>query len=94
MGILEFSLTNGVVNVFPNPIAESTTFNYTLVEPEQLTISLQDLQGRVITTFMNGRSMPAGEHKQTVSMPSDLAQGNYLLVFSTPKGRMSVQVSK
>jgi len=94
VGILEFSLTNGVVNVFPNPIAESTTFNYTLVEPEQLTISLQDLQGRVITTFMNGRSMPAGEHKQTVSMPSDLAQGNYLLVFSTPKGRMSVQVSK
>ncbi|MBK7268685.1 MAG: hypothetical protein IPI07_03970 [Flavobacteriales bacterium] len=48
----------------------------------------------MLATYLNGKDMPAGEHTQTVTMPSDLASGNFLLVFSSPKGRMSVQVSK
>lgn len=94
VGILELGSLEGTPMIYPNPLAETTTFSYSLLESERLTIALHDLQGRLITTFLNGRTMPAGEHKQTVSMPADLAQGNYLLVFSSPKGKMSVQVSK
>lgn len=94
VGVLEFSMAEHAINVYPNPIAEAVTFQYTLLESERLTIALHDLQGRVITTFLEGQMMPAGDHRQVVSMPADLASGNYLLVFSSPKGRMSVQVSK
>lgn len=94
VGILEFSMEEFAINVYPNPIAEAVTFQYTLLESERLTIALHDLQGRVITTFLDGQVMPAGDQRQTVTMPTDLAQGNYLLVFSSPKGKMSVQVTK
>jgi hypothetical protein len=94
VGVIEFALVENGINIYPNPINEAVTFQYTLLESERLTIALHDLQGRVITTFLDGQLLPAGEHKQTVAMPADLASGNYLVVFSSPKGRMSVQVSK
>ncbi|MBK7083140.1 MAG: T9SS type A sorting domain-containing protein [Flavobacteriales bacterium] len=94
VGVMEFSILEDILNVYPNPIAETTTLRYTLAEAEELTIALQDLQGRVLATYLNGKDMPAGEHTQTITMPSDLASGDYLLVFSSPKGKMSVQVTK
>lgn len=94
VGVVEFALVENGINIYPNPINEAVTFQYALLESERLTIALHDLQGRVITTFLDGKRMPAGEHRQTVAMPADLASGNYLLVFSGEKGRMSMQVSK
>ncbi|MEZ4808108.1 MAG: T9SS type A sorting domain-containing protein [Flavobacteriales bacterium] len=94
VGVLELSAVEGIISVYPNPVAGPTTFEYTLAEVERLTITLTDLQGRVITTFLDGQMMPAGAHQQTVTMPPQLAHGNYLLVFSSPNGRMSVQISK
>lgn len=93
VGTLEFSLSPSVLNVYPNPIAEATTFSFTLTESERLTIALQDLEGKQLTTFLNGEFLPAGEHRQ-VFATADLSSGNYLLVFSTPSGKMSVQVTK
>ena len=93
VGMVTLALESSLL-IYPNPIQESATLRYTLAEAEELTIALQDLQGRVLATYLNGKDMPAGEHTQTVTMPSDLASGNFLLVFSSPKGRMSVQVSK
>lgn len=94
VGILEFSMEERLVSIYPNPITESTTFTYTLAQSERLTIALHDTQGRIITTFMDGVLMPAGEHRQVVTMPDNLAPGNYLVVFSGPQGRSTVQVSK
>ena len=94
VGIAGISGPASGVSAYPNPIVESVTLSYTLAETEELTIALHDLQGRVLATYLNGKDMPAGEHTQTITMPSDLASGNYLLVFSSSKGRMSVQVSK
>ncbi|MBK9540569.1 MAG: T9SS type A sorting domain-containing protein [Flavobacteriales bacterium] len=93
VGMVELSLESSLL-IYPNPIQESATLRYTLAEAEELTIALQDLQGRALVTYLNSKDMPTGEHTQTITMPSDLASGNYLLVFSSPKGKMSVQVSK
>jgi uncharacterized delta-60 repeat protein len=94
VGVIDLSNELHGINIYPNPINEAVTFQYTLQESERLTIALHDMQGKVITTFLDGQWLPAGEHMQTVTMPADLASGNYLVVFSSPKGRMSVQVSK
>ena len=94
VGVMEFSIHEDILNVYPNPIAETTILRYILAESQELTIALHDLQGRVLAAYLNGKDMPAGEHTQTITMPSDLASGNYLLVFSSPKGKMSVQVTK
>lgn len=94
VGMVEFSKHETMVNIYPNPIQTSATLSYTLAESEELTLALHDTQGRVLTTYLSGKEMPAGEHTQTITMPADLASGNYLLVFSSPKGKMSVQVTK
>jgi len=94
VGVMEFSMNEAVLNIYPNPIQESATLSYTLADIEELTIALHDLQGRVLTTYLNGKDMPAGEHTQTITLPEDLAAGNYLLVLSSPKGRFTIQVSK
>jgi len=94
VGVVEFDRSASSLLVYPNPIEESTTLTYTLKDREQLTISLMDLQGRPVCTFLNAQEMAPGEHKQEITMPVDVASGNYLLVLSGPKGKMSVQVSK
>jgi len=94
VGVLELSMNDVVLNIYPNPIQESATLSYTLADTEELTIALHDLQGRVLATYLNGKDMPAGEHTQTITLREDLAAGNYLLVLSSPKGRFTIQVSK
>lgn len=94
VGVLELTSPARDVLIYPNPIAENTTFTYMLAQSERLTIALHDMQGRLITTFLDGVVLPAGEHQQVVTMPADLAHGNYLLVFSGPQGHSTVKVSK
>ncbi len=94
VGILELSLVEQEVLVYPNPISGPTTLSYSLRRPELLNIALHDTKGSLLTTYLNGTLMPAGDHTQSISMPTDLASGNYLLVFSSPNGKMSIQVTK
>jgi len=94
VGIIDFAQPVTGLLVYPNPITESTTLTYTLEGAEQLTISLVDLQGHLVLTYLNAQELPPGEHKQEITMPSDLASGNYMLVLSSPNGKMSVQVTK
>lgn len=94
VGILEFGPATTTLNIYPNPISESATLTYTLAEAEELTIALHDLQGRALATYLDGKDMPAGEHTQTITLPEDLAAGNYLVVLSSPKGRFTIQVGK
>ena len=67
------------VSVYPNPVTESFTLNYTLEQNDELTIRLIDLQGRVITTFGNKIKTAAGLHAQQFSIPSMLTPGKYIL---------------
>lgn len=94
VGIVDFDQPVNQLLVYPNPITEATTLTYTLQDSEQLTIALFDLQGRQVTTFLDGQWMPAGEHRQPIALPADVAPGSYLLVLSSPKGRMAIQVVK
>jgi|GEM_PF-2099863 len=94
VGILEFAEAANEVVVYPNPLNEATTFQYTLAKNTQLSIALHDMQGREVATFMQAKYMPAGEHVQTVAIPADLASGDYLVIFSSPEGRCTVQVTK
>ena len=94
LGILDLTIQQAGLEIYPNPIAASATLTYTLAEAEELTIALHDQQGRLLATYLNAKELPPGEHSQTIGMPEDLASGNYLLVLSSAKGKMSIQVTK
>ena len=51
---------------YPNPFNPSTVIRFTLPRAEEVTISVYDLAGRMVTTLVSGR-LPAGAHTTVFS---------------------------
>jgi uncharacterized delta-60 repeat protein len=93
LGTLDFAVDENKMLVYPNPIHSEATFNYTLREDSIISITITDLLGRVVKTIRSKEMQSSGDHNQNVSI-GELASGNYLLLFSSPKGIKSVQLIK
>ena len=61
VGILELSLVEQEVLVYPNPISGPTTLSYSLRRPELLNIALHDTKGSLLTTCLLYTSDAADE---------------------------------
>ena len=94
IGIVELSLDNTAPLIYPNPIVNHATLEYTLSAVETLSIHLLDMQGRTVQTFIEGKHQAAGAHQQAIELSEDLPAGSYLIVLSSPKGRLTVQMVK
>ena len=74
LGIGEISIEN--LSIFPNPASEVLNVNFT--SDEEYTISILDLQGRVLATQVASNN---------VTFPvADLASGSYLVTIATENG--------
>ena len=94
MGILDLSTSNNSILIYPNPVKQNATLEYTLKNPEEITIQLLDLQGKVIKTFLDCENQPTGEHQQILYLPEELASGSYLIVISSAGRRESIKIIK
>ena len=94
LGILDFSASNNYLLIYPNPVAQNATLEYTLSKDETVSIRLIDMQGRIVKTLISEQNLEAGEHKQAIQFPDGLASGAYLITISSPSGHLSVQVIK
>jgi len=94
LGVIDLSYTNNSALIYPNPIEETATLEYTLAEDETITIELMDMQGKTVTTFIEAQRQNAREHQQLISLQESLPSGSYLVVISSPSGSVSVQVVK
>ncbi len=94
VGMIEFSLANNAPLIYPNPIDEHVTLEYTLRNDETITIHMVDMQGKIVETFIERQIQPAGEHRQSIDLPEALPSGTYLIAISSPKGKLTVQVVK
>ena len=81
----EFALLNN----YPNPFNPTTNLKFRLPENHKVTLSIYDLQGRVIKHLLNSVSYPAGEHVVSWDATDDFgnraASGVYLYVFQAGK---------
>ncbi len=94
LGVVDFSVSNNQLLIYPNPVEQNATLKYTLNKEELISINLVDMQGRIVNTLVNNQTQTIGEHKQAILFPDELASGSYLLVISTPNGKMSIQIVK
>ena len=94
IGVIEFSIANNAPLIYPNPLDNHATLEYTLQNAETISIHLLDMQGRTVQTFIERRVQPAGEHRQSIDLPEALPSGTYLIAISSPKGKLMVQVVK
>jgi uncharacterized delta-60 repeat protein len=93
LGLLDFDVAENKIMVYPNPIASDATFSYTLQEDSAISITVVDIMGRVVKTIRANEMQNAGDHQQNVAI-GELASGNYLLVFTSPKGTQTVKLIK
>ena len=94
IGIIEFSENLSNTLIYPNPIQEQATFQYELAKTEILSISLFDMQGKLMNTFLSKREQQAGKHQLALEFPAAISSGTYLLSVSSEKGQMGIRVIK
>jgi uncharacterized delta-60 repeat protein len=92
VGVIDFSVDNNSLFVYPNPIAANATLDYTLTQTEKISIDITDMQGRIIYSLVNNQVQNAGKHEQDFQLPATLASGTYLLVLSAEEGKVSVKI--
>lgn len=94
VGLINFSLDNNSVFIYPNPIAQEAKLEYSLNTEENISISLMDMQVQLVKTFINNQKQEPGNYSQSLNFPEDLASGSYFIVISTPNAKVSVKVIK
>ncbi len=93
VGIVNFSSLQSSPLIYPNPIHQTETLEYTLTKNESLTISLYDLNEKLIRNFISNEPRAAGEHKETLDI-GDLTSGSYFLIISNASQKISVKMVK
>jgi uncharacterized delta-60 repeat protein len=95
VGIINLSSPTNSVLIYPNPIEQTATLEYTLKNPETISIRLLDVQGKVLKTFTENESQVAGEHQEEISLPNQLPSGFYFVKISSANGTsVSVKIVK
>jgi uncharacterized delta-60 repeat protein len=94
VGVVDFSVDNNSVFVYPNPVNGNAMIEYTLTQAEKISIGLTDMQGRIIYSFVNNEMQQAGKQQQAFELPEVLAAGTYLLMLSTEQGSVSIKIMK
>jgi hypothetical protein len=73
--ILEIPLSFALSQNYPNPFNASTTIQYALPEPSDITVEIYDILGRKIETLIHGEQS-AGYH-QIIWNADDQSSGTY-----------------
>ncbi|HYV92931.1 MAG TPA: T9SS type A sorting domain-containing protein [Chitinophagales bacterium] len=91
VGILNFSLSQSSPLIYPNPIHQTETLEYTLTKNESLTMTLYDVNGKLIKNFISSEQRAVGAHKETLNI-GELTSGNYFLTISNGTQKMTVKM--
>lgn len=69
---------NKLFPVYPNPTSDEVTIGFSLVQTQPISLSLYDIDGKFVRSFISEKSYPADLHKANFSVKG-LASGNYVL---------------
>lgn len=94
IGILDFTSKNNPVLIYPNPISSEAQLEYTLTQNEIITISLLDVQGKLVQTFVSNESQTVSKHKETLQLNESLPAGNYIIDISNGSSHQGVKIVK
>lgn len=95
VGTLNPSEPDPTLWVYPNPIMEQFTLEFGLVQQEQVSIYLTDIQGKRVQSFVQKQIFEPGDHLLSLSCPGHLPAGNYILTMEAAGKKMtSIQIIK
>lgn len=94
IGIVDFNNDNLLTLVYPNPVKNNTRFEYELKENEIISLSLYDMNGQVIQSFIKDSYRAKGKHSEQLNINEAISSGSYILVLDNGKNMVSVKVFK
>ena len=94
VGILSFEPLEAQTFIYPNPVAEYATFEYTLKTNETLSAYLSDATGKVCTTLFKQIPKQTGKHQDVFYFPASLAKGVYFLTLDNGKSKNTIRIVK
>ena len=93
LGVLDFSEHTNALLVYPNPIGNEATFEYTLNNDEKISIEILDLQGKTVRRIITDQYQKAGKQKLDFTLEG-VSTGNYILKIASGKGKQSIHIVK
>ena len=93
VGIVDFSFQDNSVLIYPNPLRNETTLKYELLNSETITISLYNMQGILVETFLSQQRRLAGSHEESINIADTIPAGCYFLVISNGSGNQGIRIN-
>ncbi len=91
-GLIDFSSMNQDVFIFPNPVGNQATLSYALDEPENITIRLFDINGKLVKTLIDDQFRSAAEHFENITFPDGMTSGVYFINMSGEVSNRNIKV--
>jgi len=93
-GKVQLSIPRNSVVLYPNPVEQDATLEYSLTSNETVTIKVLDFNGKLVKTIIEREKQTAGIYIQPIALPYELASGNYYVTLSSPQGQVSIKIIK
>lgn len=91
VGVIESEAPLSSALIYPNPLRQSCSLKYELLQASPVNIELLDMQGQLLHTLLQ-ETRPAGLSEETLNFPEALPSGHYLLRITTNKGNTAIKV--
>lgn len=92
-GIISFMDANTML-IYPNPVSAFNTLEYTLAQPENMTIDLLSADGKTISTLLQKTAQPSGKQTININISDQLPCGNYFIRLASENGSTAIQITK
>lgn len=94
LGMADLGQAGTIPLVYPNPVKETETLEYSLSKDQSVSIELLNINGQLIKSFIAEAARTAGPQKETLTLPSSLPSGTYIIRLKTNNGQQNVRVIK
>lgn len=82
------------VKVYPVPVRNMVSIEYTLTQVQGISVQLFDLQGRILDVLLETGTQMPGTYFKSLTIPQHLKQGQYILLLSGEGGRAAYRIIK
>ncbi len=91
VGVDEIDLSENAINIFPNPMNENTSISVSIAEAGNLSISVYNSTGQIVSRLADNRSMNAGEYTFEFDA-SNLPGGVYFCMLTSGEQKVTKKI--
>lgn len=81
-------------SIYPNPVSESINIQFQLIQSEDISIDLLDIQGRKISQLMKERNFGNESQNLEVVLPTEISKGIYFVKISNGSEHQTIKIIK